>query len=53
VSDAKDLFQPGTAPPARELSTEVLGDGKRPRTLVATDRVAKYFPVRSGWLART
>jgi oligopeptide/dipeptide ABC transporter ATP-binding protein len=53
VSDGKDLFQPGTAPPARELSTEVLGEGQRPRTLVATDRVAKYFPVRTGWLARS
>jgi oligopeptide transport system ATP-binding protein len=24
-----------------------------PRTLVATDRLAKYFPVRGGWLSRT
>jgi oligopeptide transport system ATP-binding protein len=45
------------APPS--LSTEevaALGkapDPERPRTLLATDRLAKYFPVRAGWLSRT
>jgi oligopeptide transport system ATP-binding protein len=56
VSDTKDLFQPPTktpAPPREEsVDPEAGGGGTRPRTLVATDRVAKYFPVRSDWLGR-
>jgi oligopeptide transport system ATP-binding protein len=46
------------APPA-SLSTEEIAalgkapDPERPRTLLATDRLAKYFPVRGGWLSRT
>jgi oligopeptide transport system ATP-binding protein len=27
-------------------------DGGRPRTLVATDRIAKYFPMRRAWFSR-
>jgi oligopeptide/dipeptide ABC transporter ATP-binding protein len=53
MTDAKELFHPGIAPPAREISTELEGDGPRPRTLIATDRLAKYFPARSGWLGRS
>jgi len=30
-----------------------MSDATRPRTLVATDRIAKYFPVRAGWFARS
>ena len=55
VSGSKDLFQPATtAPPTREESVDPEGGapGSRPRTLVATERVAKYFPVRAGWLGR-
>jgi oligopeptide/dipeptide ABC transporter ATP-binding protein len=44
VSDAGPLFQPEAAPPAPHTSPE-------PGTLVATERVAKYFPVRGGWLS--
>jgi oligopeptide transport system ATP-binding protein len=48
----KDLFQaPPTAPaaPPREESVGALG---KPRTLAATDRIAKYFPLHRGWLGR-
>src|SRR5579872_6179265 len=40
----KDLFQPAAPPPAREGSVDDEVNGRRPRTLVATDRVGKYFP---------
>jgi len=54
VSTSRPLFQPAPTPPARETSTEMEGGGgQRPRTLVATDRVSKYFPVRGGWLGRS
>jgi oligopeptide transport system ATP-binding protein len=55
VTGSKDLFQPATtAPPIREESVDPEGGaGPRPRTLVATERVAKYFPVRTGWLGRS
>jgi oligopeptide transport system ATP-binding protein len=44
-------------PPAAESELRVDRAGAepgspRPRTLAATDRVAKYFPVQSGWLGR-
>jgi oligopeptide transport system ATP-binding protein len=54
VSETKDLFQPAgrPPPPAREESVDPEGGTARPRTLVATERVAKYFPVRAGWLER-
>jgi oligopeptide transport system ATP-binding protein len=44
-------------PPASLSAREIAALGKpldpaRPRTLLATDRIAKYFPVRSGWLSR-
>jgi oligopeptide/dipeptide ABC transporter ATP-binding protein len=48
----KDLFQPPASAPSlssREDSTGVV-DSTRPRTLAATDHVAKYFPVQRGWL---
>ncbi len=49
--------EPFTVPPpgpSAPSATDVAsgGDSPRPRTLVATERVAKYFPVRAGWLAR-
>jgi oligopeptide/dipeptide ABC transporter ATP-binding protein len=53
MSRLGDLFQPKAEPPGRELSTEVVSEGQRPRTLVATDRLAKYFPARAGWSARS
>jgi oligopeptide/dipeptide ABC transporter ATP-binding protein len=48
----KELFQPPPVPPARESSTEVDAGGTKPRTLAATERVAKYFPVQAGLLGR-
>jgi oligopeptide transport system ATP-binding protein len=52
--ESKDLFQPATtAPPAREESVDPAAPGgARPRTLVATERIAKYFPIQSGWFGR-
>src|SRR5271156_5302136 len=46
------------APPASPSSHEIPIPGRPPdalrsRTLLATDRLAKYFPVRGGWLSRT
>jgi oligopeptide transport system ATP-binding protein len=40
----RDLVPP-SGPPGADL-------GVPARTLVATDRIAKYFPVRTGWLSR-
>jgi oligopeptide transport system ATP-binding protein len=45
------------APPASLSSEEMAALGRapgpeRPRTLLATDRVAKYFPVRGPWFSR-
>jgi ABC-type oligopeptide transport system ATPase subunit len=42
------------APPSSRSSRDVaaVADAERPRTLLATDRLAKYFPVRAGWLSR-
>ena len=49
----KDLFQPPpTAPPPPEREESVGPAGSRPRTLAATDRIAKYFPLQRGWLGR-
>src|SRR5580698_1738392 len=41
-------------PPSSRSSRDVaaVADAERPRTLLATDRLAKYFPVRAGWLSR-
>jgi oligopeptide transport system ATP-binding protein len=50
---------PDSLLPPASLSTQDLAalgrapDPERPRTLLATDRLAKYFPVRAGWLSRT
>jgi oligopeptide transport system ATP-binding protein len=55
MTDAKELFQPATTAPAPISSSTALtpaeGAAQR-RTLVATDRIAKYFPVQAGWLGR-
>ena len=42
-----------TAPPPKGgTGSEIpLGPGARPRTLVATDKVAKFFPVKTGFFA--
>jgi oligopeptide/dipeptide ABC transporter ATP-binding protein len=51
----RDLFQPPPLAPAKESSTEVDAGagGARRRTLVATDRITKYFPVHGGWFGRS
>ena len=62
MTGPKDLFQPpaqpaatgGTAGPGqedREVPSVRPADG-RPRTLAATERIAKYFPVEAGWFGR-
>jgi oligopeptide transport system ATP-binding protein len=48
---------PPSIPPASQSAPSGLDvtsqdDSPRPRTLVATERLAKYFPVRGGWLSR-
>src|SRR5580692_3946005 len=61
-----DSEPPDSAAPPPSLSTRELAglsaapgapesmlDPGRARTLVATDRLAKYFPVQAGWLSRT
>jgi oligopeptide transport system ATP-binding protein len=49
----KELFQPPpTAPPPPGREESVGPAGTRPRTLAATDRIAKYFPLQRGWLGR-
>jgi peptide/nickel transport system ATP-binding protein len=48
MTQAKDETAPESIPPeALDVAT------KRPRTLAATDRVAKYFPVKSPFFSRT
>jgi oligopeptide transport system ATP-binding protein len=57
--EAPDSLAPDSLAPPASLSTQEIAalgrqpDPGRPRTLVATDRLAKYFPVRGGWLSRT
>jgi oligopeptide transport system ATP-binding protein len=48
---------PPNLPPLSRSTTDLGGvdstrEPVRPRTLVATDRLAKYFPVERGWFAR-
>jgi oligopeptide transport system ATP-binding protein len=54
VSQDKGLFQEPTSAPAstREESVDPAVPGDRPRTLAATERIAKYFPVQTGWFGR-
>jgi oligopeptide transport system ATP-binding protein len=55
MSGGKDLFQPPTTtppPPGSSESIQLVEGAPRPRTLVGTDRLAKYFPVSTGWFGR-
>ena len=53
VSGGDSLFQAPAAPPAAATAARLAGGGRgAPRTLVATDRVSKYYPVQGGLLAR-
>jgi oligopeptide/dipeptide ABC transporter ATP-binding protein len=55
VSGGDSLFQPPAAsPPAAADSAPgaLGGDAARPRTLIATDRISKYYPAQGGLLAR-
>ena len=50
-----ELFQPAPKAPGPEERKEppsVPPGDTRPRTLAATERVAKYFPVEGGWFGR-
>jgi oligopeptide transport system ATP-binding protein len=49
VSEAKGASYPSTIPPPAESSLITSTGTERSRTLVATDNIAKYFPVRSGF----
>ncbi len=48
--------EPESVPPPASVSTRELAaagvEAPRPRTLLATERLAKYFPVRGGWFSR-
>ncbi len=50
----RDLFQgPAARPAAVDKKDESAAEGAaRGRTLAATERVAKYFPVEAGWFGR-
>ena len=43
---------PGDRPSSRSLAPPSLSMLPQARTLVATDRLAKYFPVEQGWFSR-
>jgi oligopeptide transport system ATP-binding protein len=50
-AEPQSLVPPSaSAPSVADVTSE--GDSPRPRTLVATDHITKYFPVRAGWLSR-
>jgi oligopeptide transport system ATP-binding protein len=50
MAESKDLFQPATtAPLARDDAHPDLPDAGKPRTLMATEDIGKYFPVATGW----
>jgi oligopeptide transport system ATP-binding protein len=49
MSEAKGGFHPSSAPPPGESPGHAAGGAVRPRTLIATDSIAKYFPVRAGF----
>jgi oligopeptide transport system ATP-binding protein len=50
-AEPQSLVPPSaSAPSVADVTSE--GDSPRPRTLVATERITKYFPVRAGWLSR-
>jgi len=55
VSGSDSLFQPPAVPPPHPDSAAALPEGEgapRPRTLIGTDSVSKYYPVQGGLLSR-
>jgi oligopeptide transport system ATP-binding protein len=48
VSDSDALFQDPAVPPTGDAGA----DPARPRTLIATERVSKYYPVQGGLFSR-
>ncbi len=56
MTQPRDLFQPAATAPAAEERGEADPEGGAPRagarTLAATERLAKYFPVHQGWFGR-
>ncbi len=52
MSEGDSLFQPPAVPPAAPSGPPgpLGGEGARHRTLVATDRVSKYYPAQGGGL---
>ncbi len=51
MSEDDSLFQPAAAPARPETATNA--DAGRGRTLIATDRLSKYYPVQKSLLARS
>ena len=51
MSDAK-LFQPAPTAPPSEPPAEAAREDAKGRTLIATQRISKYYPVRSGVFGR-
>jgi oligopeptide transport system ATP-binding protein len=52
VSEPKGLFQPAAAAPKDEAREDVAAPQGQGRTLAATERLGKYFPVQEGWFGR-
>ncbi len=50
MTESKPLFQAAAAPPRPDAPSDV--DPARPRSLIATQRVSKYYPVRSGFFGQ-
>jgi oligopeptide transport system ATP-binding protein len=49
MSDVKDVARPSTVPPPpSEPAMDAEPGARRSRTLIATDSIAKYYPVRTG-----
>jgi oligopeptide/dipeptide ABC transporter ATP-binding protein len=53
VSEGKDLFLPGVHGKPRAPGADEEGAAGRGRTLIATDRIAKYFPMERKLFGRT
>jgi oligopeptide/dipeptide ABC transporter ATP-binding protein len=52
MGGAEQEEQPAEPAPAEPAPAEAAAAEPRPRTLVATERLGKYFPVGGGWFSR-
>jgi oligopeptide transport system ATP-binding protein len=53
MTDAQGTPYPSTMPSPAEPGAEAPAGPKRPHTLIVTDSIAKYFPIRSGFFGTT